>query len=82
MINQPGCTSPAGGSQPAPQPTTTAAPQPTVPTTTAVPPQPTAPSGPTVPKYGQCGGNGWTGSTTCAPGSTCQKLNDWYSQCV
>ncbi|KAF5325985.1 hypothetical protein D9611_000243 [Ephemerocybe angulata] len=51
-------------------------------TTTTVVQQPTAPAGPAVPKYGQCGGNGWTGSTTCVSGSTCTKLNDWYSQCT
>ncbi|TEB24887.1 hypothetical protein FA13DRAFT_1638238 [Coprinellus micaceus] len=81
MINDPACTAGPGASQPAPGPTTTAAPQPT-PTTTVVTPVPSAPQGPTVPKYGQCGGTGYTGSTTCAAGSTCQKLNDWYSQCV
>jgi cellulose 1,4-beta-cellobiosidase len=32
-------------------------------------------------KWGQCGGNGWNGPTTCKEG-TCKKLNDWYSQCV
>ncbi|KAK4032848.1 glycosyl hydrolase family 61-domain-containing protein [Parachaetomium inaequale] len=31
--------------------------------------------------YGQCGGNGWTGPTTCASG-TCKKSNDYYSQCL
>ncbi|KAJ3544742.1 hypothetical protein NM208_g2895 [Fusarium decemcellulare] len=31
--------------------------------------------------YGQCGGQGYTGSTTCAKGK-CVKSNDWYSQCV
>jgi len=31
--------------------------------------------------YGQCGGIGWTGPTTCAQG-TCTKSNDWYSQCL
>ncbi|KAI0515162.1 family 61 glycoside hydrolase [Xylaria bambusicola] len=31
--------------------------------------------------YGQCGGIGWTGATTCAQG-TCKTLNDYYSQCV
>ncbi|TCD71242.1 Endochitinase 1 [Steccherinum ochraceum] len=34
------------------------------------------------PVYGQCGGIGWTGSTTCAAGSTCTVLNDYYSQCI
>ncbi|WYZ42510.1 hypothetical protein EsH8_VI_000209 [Colletotrichum jinshuiense] len=42
----------------------------------------TAAGGTTVPKYGQCGGQGWTGPTTCAAGSTCQALNAFYSQCV
>lgn len=31
--------------------------------------------------YGQCGGNGWTGATTCAEG-TCVLQNDYYSQCI
>ncbi|KAF8755045.1 Glycoside Hydrolase Family 61 [Rhizoctonia solani] len=44
------------------------------PTTTA--------TGPLIPKYGQCGGQGWTGGTTCVAGSTCSKLNDYYSQCT
>ncbi|CAH0017087.1 unnamed protein product [Clonostachys rhizophaga] len=35
----------------------------------------------TVGIYGQCGGSGYSGSTTCAEGS-CVKYNDWYSQCV
>ncbi|KAH6911481.1 xylanaseF1 [Coprinopsis sp. MPI-PUGE-AT-0042] len=34
------------------------------------------------PVWGQCGGNGWTGSTTCVSGSTCVKQNDWYYQCI
>ncbi|KAJ5297303.1 hypothetical protein PENANT_c005G02315 [Penicillium antarcticum] len=32
--------------------------------------------------FAQCGGNGWTGATTCASPYTCQKQNDWYSQCL
>lgn len=36
----------------------------------------------TAQQYGQCGGNGWTGPTTCASPYTCQKVNDWYSQCL
>ncbi|KAF9466271.1 glycoside hydrolase superfamily [Collybia nuda] len=35
-----------------------------------------------VPIYGQCGGIGWTGGTTCDSGTTCTYLNDWYSQCL
>jgi Na+-translocating ferredoxin:NAD+ oxidoreductase RNF subunit RnfB len=32
--------------------------------------------------YAQCGGNGFTGATTCVSGYTCQYQNDYYSQCV
>ncbi|RPD57450.1 hypothetical protein L226DRAFT_615111 [Lentinus tigrinus ALCF2SS1-7] len=32
--------------------------------------------------WGQCGGIGWTGATTCVSGATCTKLNDYYSQCI
>ncbi|KAK8090763.1 chitin binding protein [Apiospora phragmitis] len=31
--------------------------------------------------YAQCGGNGFTGASSCAEG-TCKKQNDYYSQCV
>ncbi|KAJ3051567.1 hypothetical protein HK097_007428 [Rhizophlyctis rosea] len=33
------------------------------------------------PLYGQCGGQGWAGPTTCAQGS-CKFSNQWYSQCL
>ncbi|KAF3939466.1 Endoglucanase-4 [Dactylella cylindrospora] len=33
------------------------------------------------PLYGQCGGIGWTGPTTCASG-TCTVSNAYYSQCL
>ncbi|KAF8893383.1 CEL4a mannanase [Infundibulicybe gibba] len=36
----------------------------------------------TSPIYGQCGGMGWTGDTTCATGSACVYSNPWYSQCI
>jgi hypothetical protein len=32
--------------------------------------------------YGQCGGSGWTGPTTCATGSTCTYSSAYYSQCL
>ncbi|KAI1791348.1 hypothetical protein LXA43DRAFT_973192 [Ganoderma leucocontextum] len=32
--------------------------------------------------WGQCGGIGWTGATTCVAGSTCTSLNVYYSQCL
>ncbi|KAF4613112.1 hypothetical protein D9613_011192 [Agrocybe pediades] len=38
--------------------------------------------GATQTKYGQCGGQGWTGPTACASGSTCQTSNPFYSQCL
>ncbi|KAK3497368.1 glycosyl hydrolase family 61-domain-containing protein [Neurospora hispaniola] len=44
--------------------------------------QPTTPSGCTVAKYGQCGGIGYSGCTSCASGSTCKVGNDYYSQCL
>ena len=32
--------------------------------------------------YGQCGGAGWTGPTTCCSGSNCIFSNQYYSQCL
>ncbi|KAL7273827.1 hypothetical protein RUND412_003293 [Rhizina undulata] len=32
--------------------------------------------------YGQCGGTGWTGATTCVSGYYCSYLNAYYSQCI
>jgi hypothetical protein len=32
--------------------------------------------------YGQCGGIGWTGATSCDSPYTCQAQNSYYSQCV
>jgi len=61
-------SSPAGSS-----PTSTTS---TVPTTT------TGTGGPAVAKYGQCGGQGYTGSTTCVAGTTCTVSNQYYSQCL
>ncbi|KAK6529745.1 hypothetical protein TWF281_008907 [Arthrobotrys megalospora] len=34
------------------------------------------------PLWGQCGGQGWTGPTTCVSGACCQYSNAYYSQCV
>ncbi|RDB26788.1 4-O-methyl-glucuronoyl methylesterase [Hypsizygus marmoreus] len=33
------------------------------------------------PVWAQCGGNGWSGSTTCVSGTTCVIVNEWYYQC-
>lgn len=32
--------------------------------------------------YGQCGGSGYTGSTSCTSGYTCTSQNAYYYQCV
>ncbi|KAK6538476.1 hypothetical protein TWF694_010059 [Orbilia ellipsospora] len=34
------------------------------------------------PVWGQCGGIGWTGPTTCVAGNTCVYSNAYYSQCL
>ncbi|KAL4727980.1 hypothetical protein ACLX1H_004686 [Fusarium chlamydosporum] len=36
----------------------------------------------TVQMYGQCGGVNFSGSTKCAAGSSCKKVNEYYSQCL
>ncbi|EIM87534.1 carbohydrate-binding module family 1 protein [Stereum hirsutum FP-91666 SS1] len=33
-------------------------------------------------EYGQCGGQGWSGETTCPSGWTCTYSNEYYSQCL
>ncbi|KAJ6528952.1 cellobiohydrolaseII [Mycena capillaripes] len=32
--------------------------------------------------WSQCGGQGWTGPTTCVAGATCVVSNPYYSQCL
>ncbi|CAE6387300.1 unnamed protein product [Rhizoctonia solani] len=32
--------------------------------------------------YAQCGGQGWTGATTCVSGYVCTYSNQYYSQCL
>ncbi|KAF8670812.1 Glycoside hydrolase family 18 protein [Rhizoctonia solani] len=89
---------PAAGSKPTTPQTSVASPKPTTvaqPTTAAASPtkmttvtlKPTTTAAPggsagTVAKYGQCGGQGYTGATQCASGSTCKVNNEWYSQCL
>lgn len=86
-------TGASSGSTPAaPAKTTTAAPAPAKTTaaaakttlTTVAKPAATKPAtgAGSVAKYGQCGGNGYSGATTCASGSKCTKQNDYYSQCL
>ncbi|KAL4260404.1 WD40/YVTN repeat-like-containing domain superfamily protein [Pleurotus pulmonarius] len=40
------------------------------------------PAGATAVVFGQCGGEGWTGATVCASGSTCTVSSQRYSQCL
>ncbi|KAF9880509.1 putative glycosyl hydrolase family 61 [Colletotrichum karsti] len=44
-------------------------------------PPPSSGGGSGAPLYGQCGGQGWTGATTCTSGS-CKASNEYYSQCL
>ncbi|RPA78888.1 hypothetical protein BJ508DRAFT_416250 [Ascobolus immersus RN42] len=60
----------------------TPAPQPTTSQGGSQPTQPPATGGGTVAKWGQCGGIGYSGATGCVSGSTCTKINDYYSQCT
>lgn len=57
----------------------------TTPTTTSSTPTTTTTtttSGTSAAHWGQCGGIGWSGPTTCASPYTCQVLNPYYSQCL
>ena len=38
--------------------------------------------GAVVQKYGQCGGQGWKGSSNCVSGTTCKAMGSYYSQCA
>ncbi|KAI0262822.1 endo-1,4-beta-xylanase C precursor [Gloeopeniophorella convolvens] len=33
-------------------------------------------------EWGQCGGVGWTGATTCVSGTVCHEYSQYYSQCI
>ncbi len=73
-----------GGSNPTTSaaPTTTSAVKTSTTSTSAKPTTTSGGStGGTVGLYGQCGGIGYTGPTTCSSG-TCKVSNDWYSQCL
>jgi len=50
-------------------------------TSSAEPAPSSASAGVGAPLYGQCGGAGWAGATTCASG-TCKASGSYYSQCV
>ncbi|KAI0692550.1 cellulase [Cytidiella melzeri] len=54
---------------------------PASPPSSSAPAQSSAPASGTVPQWGQCGGIGFTGATTCVAPFTCHVLNAYYSQC-
>ncbi|KAG8406813.1 Endochitinase 33 [Metarhizium acridum] len=59
-------------------PTTTLPPGGTTTTTSSSTPPPT---GTLVPQWGQCGGEGYTGSTQCQPPYKCTYGGQWWSSC-
>lgn len=71
----------ATGSNP-PASTTTRATTLVTTTTTAPATTTTSASGAQQTRWGQCGGNGWTGPTVCQSPWVCTKQNDFYSQCL
>ncbi|KZS90558.1 CBD9-like protein [Sistotremastrum niveocremeum HHB9708] len=63
--------------------TTTTSTKTTSTTTSSTKTSTTTSSGATQTKYGQCGGNGYTGPTTCAPPATCSAVSPpYYYQCL
>ncbi|KAH7354659.1 putative xylosidase/glycosyl hydrolase [Rhexocercosporidium sp. MPI-PUGE-AT-0058] len=86
-VDSPGeTTGPATGGG-ASTPGTTAVPGTTLTTsklTTSAPVSSTSAAGGSggVAQFGQCGGAGWAGSTTCASPYKCTYSNDYYSQCL
>jgi cellulase len=68
-----------GGSGSGPSSTTKATATATLTTVTTTTSPPSGGAGQTL--WGQCGGSGWTGPTSCAQGH-CTTLNPYYNQCV
>ncbi|KAG8953791.1 hypothetical protein FRC04_001421 [Tulasnella sp. 424] len=62
--------------------TSTTSKAPTTTTTSKITTATAGSGGCTATHYAQCGGQGWTGCTSCEAGTTCQYQNDWYSQCI
>ncbi|CAE7177285.1 hypothetical protein PTT_14450 [Pyrenophora teres f. teres 0-1] len=83
IAGQAGSAVTATGGAPVATPTATTMKTSTVASSTAAAPTNGGGSGGcTVAKFGQCGGSGWAGCTTCASGSTCKASGSYYSQCV
>ncbi|KAI0015416.1 chitinase [Xylariomycetidae sp. FL0641] len=73
-------TSGGGGGGGSPPPTTTTTPgSPGTTMTTST--RTSTPTSTLVPQWGQCGGEGYTGSTECAPPYTCVESSQFWSAC-
>ncbi|KAI0092895.1 cellulose-growth-specific protein [Irpex rosettiformis] len=70
----------AGASSGSTSPSSTSAPS--SPTTSATAPASSTPVAGSVAQYGQCGGQGYNGPTVCVSPFVCNKLNDYFSQCL
>ncbi|KAF5323256.1 hypothetical protein D9619_013527 [Psilocybe cf. subviscida] len=70
-------TNPGAGS-----PSTTTPPAGTTTSKSTTAPTSSPTSGGTISQYGQCGGQGYSGSTVCQSPYKCTYSNQWYSQCL
>ncbi|CRK14704.1 hypothetical protein BN1708_011228 [Verticillium longisporum] len=78
------CSGSPPPSSPPPSTPPPSTPPPSTPPPSTPPPSSPPPSsggGGSAQLWGQCGGNGWTGPTTCASG-TCKVSSEYYSQCL
>lgn len=51
-------------------------------TSTLVVSPPGSSTGPAVGQWGQCGGRGYTGPTSCQPPFTCVQVGEWWAHCI
>ncbi|CAK5168784.1 unnamed protein product [Aphanomyces euteiches] len=76
-----GAPTPSTSSSPVTQPPATSRPSSSSqPPATPLPPRTAVMR--SVPVYGQCGGQGYTGPTSCQQGLVCKQYSPYYSQCV
>ncbi|KAG9404019.1 hypothetical protein AC1031_005558 [Aphanomyces cochlioides] len=76
----PSSSSPTVTTRPSPPPPDTYRPSPSP--STSSPPSNGGGGGGSVPVYGQCGGQGYSGPTSCQQGLVCKQYSPYYSQCV
>ncbi|KAH9149472.1 hypothetical protein AeRB84_007461 [Aphanomyces euteiches] len=79
-VTQPPVTQAPVTQPPVTQPPVTQPPATQRPATQA--PVTSAPSSGGVGAYGQCGGNNYSGPTSCVSGYVCHAYSEWYSQCI